>query len=72
MLAEALAGLREPFRATVILRYYEGLNATEIAERLGENSGTIRQRLKRGLEELREDLRGDLAPDSRQAKISSP
>ena len=56
LLAEALASLREPFREPVILRYYEGLNATEIGERLGESSGAIRQRLKRGLEALREDL----------------
>jgi len=56
LLAEVLTSLREPFRESVILHYYEGLNATEIGERLGESSGTIRQRLKRGLEALREDL----------------
>ncbi len=56
LLADVLVGLREPYRESVILRYYEGLNATEIGERLGVSSGTIRQRLKRGLEALREDL----------------
>ena len=56
LLVEAVTRLREPFRTAVILRYYEGLSAAEIARRLGEKPGTVRQRLKRGLDTLREDL----------------
>ncbi|MGE3545381.1 MAG: sigma-70 family RNA polymerase sigma factor [Kofleriaceae bacterium] len=53
--------LDEPFRATLLLRYYEGCSAAEIARRQGVPAGTVRWRLKRGLDELRRQL-----DDSRQ------
>jgi RNA polymerase sigma-70 factor (ECF subfamily) len=55
-LAEAVSRLAEPFRQVVLLRYYEDLSAAEIARRLGEPAGTIRWRLKAGLDRLRADL----------------
>jgi len=51
-----LAALAEPFRSTLMLRYYEELEPAEIAARLGLPGGTVRWRLSRGLELLRERL----------------
>ena len=42
-------------REVVLLRYYEGLNASQISERLGIPAGTVRWRLSRGLDVLRAD-----------------
>jgi len=55
-LTRALAELAEPFRSTLMLRYYEELEPAEIAARLGIPGGTVRWRLSRGLELLRERL----------------
>src|SRR3954470_11281443 len=54
--AEAVARLPEPFRQTVVLRFYEGLSSAEIARRLGEPEGTIRWRLKEALDRVRTEL----------------
>jgi RNA polymerase sigma-70 factor (ECF subfamily) len=54
--AEAIARLAEPFRQTVVLRFYEGLSSADIARRLGEPEGTIRWRVKEALERVRADL----------------
>ena len=51
--AGLVVGLTEPFRSTVLLRYYEGLSAADIARRLGVPPGTVRWRLKHALEQLR-------------------
>jgi RNA polymerase sigma-70 factor (ECF subfamily) len=48
--AHAVTALDEPFRQTVVLRYYEGLSAAEIALRLQIPAGTVRWRLKEGLD----------------------
>lgn len=55
-LAEAVTCLAEPYRTTVLLRYYEGLSAAEIARRQDLPAGTVRWRLKKGLDELRGEL----------------
>ena len=52
-LADSVLALEEPFRSTVLLRYFEGLKAAEIARRTGTPAGTVRWRLKRGLDQLR-------------------
>jgi RNA polymerase sigma-70 factor (ECF subfamily) len=54
--AEVVAGLAEPYRSTVVLHYYDGLDSTEVAQRLGVAAGTIRWRLKEGLEQIRTAL----------------
>jgi RNA polymerase sigma-70 factor (ECF subfamily) len=56
LLADRLLALQEPYRTTLTLRYYEDLSSTEIAARLGVPSGTVRWRLKVGLDQLREEL----------------
>ncbi len=55
-LAREVLRLEEPYRSTLVLRFYEGLSSIEIARRLGSNDNTVRWRLKRGLELLRERL----------------
>src|SRR6185295_15486493 len=55
-LAEALALLDEPLKSTVVLRYFDGLSPSDIAKRQGVPSGTVRWRLHRALDELRERL----------------
>ncbi len=49
---EVLA-LAEPYRATVLLHYFEELTCAEIARRLALPEGTVRRRLKVALDELR-------------------
>jgi RNA polymerase sigma-70 factor (ECF subfamily) len=56
VLADAVLQLEEPFRSTVLLRYFEGLSAAEIARRTDTPAGTVRWRLKRGLDDLRRSL----------------
>ena len=53
-------GLDEPARKTVLLRYFDGLSAPEIAERRGENPVTVRKRLSRALAVLRARLERDM------------
>lgn len=53
---EALACLPEPFREAVVLRDLEGLSYQEIAEVLRVAVGTVRSRIARGREHLRESL----------------
>ncbi len=55
-LAELVIALDEPFRTTVLLRYRQGLTAEQIAKQQGIPAGTVRSRLKTGLDRLRHDL----------------
>lgn len=54
--ARRVLALREPFRSTLLLRYYEGCSAAEIARRQDVPAGTVRWRLKQGLDDLRKQL----------------
>jgi RNA polymerase sigma-70 factor, ECF subfamily len=54
---EALAGLSAPQRQAIELAYFEGLSQSEIAERLQEPLGTIKTRVRLGMQKLRETLR---------------
>ncbi len=55
-LATLLTELEEPYRTTVLLCYFEDLSPSEIARRAGIPAGTVRWRLKQGLERLRARL----------------
>ncbi|HUS32187.1 MAG TPA: sigma-70 family RNA polymerase sigma factor [Kofleriaceae bacterium] len=55
-LAGALVALEEPFRTTIVRRYLDGDSAADIARALGVPAGTVRWRLKTGLERLRASL----------------
>lgn len=49
----AVATLDEHARQAILWRYYEGLSAEQIAQRLGQPSSTVRNRISRALEQLR-------------------
>jgi len=55
-LIEALRKLEEPYRSTLVERYYHDLSPTEIAGRSGTPLNTIKARLLRGLTKLREEM----------------
>ncbi|MEZ5963160.1 MAG: sigma-70 family RNA polymerase sigma factor [Planctomycetota bacterium] len=53
---EALLALEEPYRATLIGRFFDGLEPAQLAARDGVPVETVRTRTKRGLQRLRERL----------------
>src|SRR5262245_38796212 len=52
-LADAIESLDEPYRATVMLRYLDGLKPREVAQRMQVPVATVHTRLRRALAELR-------------------
>ena len=56
---DAVLALPEPYRTTVLQRWFDELPASAIAARRGEPIETVRTRLKRGVALLRERLRPD-------------
>ena len=59
-LRTALLKVGQAYRETVILRDIEGFTYEEIAGTLGINVGTVKSRLARGRQELRQRLEGSL------------
>ncbi len=55
-LVDAVLALPEPLRRTVMLRWFEGLSAAEIARRTEVPAATVRWHLQKGLGRLREEL----------------
>jgi RNA polymerase sigma-70 factor (ECF subfamily) len=55
-IVNAVMELDEPYRSTILLRYFEDLPPREIARREGIPSATVHSRLKRALAKLREKL----------------
>lgn len=53
-LVEAVIQLDEPYRTALLLRYFENLPPRSIAKRLGVPVATVRTRIVRGIERLRE------------------
>ncbi|MFT7076189.1 MAG: RNA polymerase sigma-70 factor (ECF subfamily) [Planctomycetota bacterium] len=51
-----LSGLEEPYRRTLMLRFQQSLSPRELSQRLAEKEDTIRWRIRRGLELLRDSL----------------
>jgi len=51
--------LDDPTRTVVLLRFFDGLRAAQIAARVGASEEAVRQRLKRGLDRIREQLDAD-------------
>jgi RNA polymerase sigma factor (sigma-70 family) len=62
-LTDAVLALDEPYRGTIVLRFFEHLTAAQIAARTRCHEATVRSRLQRGLRLLRERL--DRAPGGR-------
>jgi RNA polymerase sigma factor (sigma-70 family) len=69
VVARTVTGLDEPYRSTLLWRYYEDLPVAEIARRTGELESTIRTRTQRGLERLRERLEARLGSEWRLAVL---
>jgi RNA polymerase sigma factor (sigma-70 family) len=61
-LVGAVLDLDEPYRSTVLLRFYEDLPPREVARRLGAPVETVRTRVRRALDLIR----ARLAPDGRR------
>ena len=55
-LVDHVLALPDPYRSALLLRFFEGLAPAEIAEREGVPAATVKTRLRRGLERLRERL----------------
>ncbi len=53
---DSLSELAEPYRSTLLLRFYEDLSPRDVAARMGVPVETVRTRLKRGTALLRESL----------------
>ena len=56
LVAQAVAALPQPFRQTVVLHFYQGQTCADIARALNAPEGTIRWRLKEGLDRVRREL----------------
>ena len=56
LVVESIVALPEPVRGTMLLRWFEGLSISQIAERTSTPAATVRTRLHRGLSRLREAL----------------
>jgi len=63
LVTEAVLGLDEPYRSTIIRRYYEGLPPREIARQDGVAAATVNSRMTRALDQLRRRLDRDSAGD---------
>ena len=58
---DAVVGLKEPYRRTIILRFFEELTPRETADRMLVPVETVRTRTKRAFVMLREKLKSDLS-----------
>lgn len=66
---EATLALGEPYRTTLLLRFYDDLPVREVARRCGVPLETVRTRLRRGLHRLRTEL-DEAAGGRREAWLS--
>ncbi len=57
--ADALARLPEAQRQALELRYWQGRSLAEISRQLGRTTTAVAGLLKRGLQQLREELKGE-------------
>lgn len=55
-LKKAVAGLPADQRQVIELAYFEGLSQTQIAQKLGEPLGTVKTRVRLGMNKLRQAL----------------
>ncbi|MEW6745190.1 MAG: sigma-70 family RNA polymerase sigma factor, partial [Planctomycetota bacterium] len=65
LVVDAVLALGEPYRTTVLLHYFEDLSSAEISRRENVPEGTVRWRLKRGLDEVRVKLDARFGGDRR-------
>ncbi len=66
-LLDAIGRLDERRQHVILLRYFRGMSAAEIARAEGVPAATVRSQLKRGIDQLREELASD--PRDRRALL---
>ncbi|XCP86548.1 sigma-70 family RNA polymerase sigma factor [Roseburia hominis] len=54
-----IGNLRPKYKEVILLYYYQELSVAEIAKVLGQKESTVRVRLKRAREQLKEELKED-------------
>src|SRR3569623_1807864 len=69
-LTDLVLALEEPYRTTLLLRYREGLTAEAIAKREHLPAGTVRRRLKTGVDRLRSRLDARESPKAWRAAFA--
>ena len=69
-LVDAVLLLDEPYRSTVVQRFFDGRSAEEIARLTGTPVETVRTRIKRALKRLRARLAGDHDGDRRASLVA--
>jgi RNA polymerase sigma-70 factor (ECF subfamily) len=62
---QAVVELDEPYRGTILLRYFEGLAVEDVAARTSVPLDTARSRISHGLAKLRERLAREFGTDER-------
>ncbi|MEM7518370.1 MAG: carboxypeptidase regulatory-like domain-containing protein, partial [Planctomycetota bacterium] len=62
-LSDAVLELDEPYRSTIILRFLDEMSYAQIATRQSISQAAVRQRVSRGLSQLRERLEHDFGGD---------
>lgn len=70
-LVQAVLVLEEPYRTTILLRYFEDLTPQEIAARERVPLPTVKTRLARGIAKLREALGRTHGPDGRTSVLAA-
>ena len=60
-IVRALDGLPEGQRSALVLAYFEGYSQSEIAAKLGLPLGTVKTRMRLGMQKLRLELEADVA-----------
>ncbi len=68
----AVMSLEEPYRSVMILTYYEGLSASEIATKLDRKPATVRSQIHRAHDSLRRQLDADYGNRNGWMLIATP
>jgi RNA polymerase sigma-70 factor (ECF subfamily) len=68
-ISEAMQTLPPAQRVTIEMAYFQGLTQREISERLGEPLGTIKTRMRLGIQKLREQLGDTLGDVIRSSEV---
>lgn len=69
---DAVKRLPEPYATSVLLRYMHGFSFAQVAESVGASEPAVRQRVKRGLDQLRADLSSRYQDDWRDLPALAP